>query len=392
MNDTFPAHDETELEKAHRLLEEVEELSRTGGWEYDVPTRHITWTSGVYRIYGISQDFDPDNLERCIGFYEPESIPIITEAFNKCLQHGEPYDLELRLIRGDGRNIWIRTVGRATRKSGNIVRLSGDIMDIDDLKRAQLETVRLNAELERRVADRTEKLERVNKDLASFSHAISHDLKAPLRAIAGFSRMVAEDYHDLLDAEGQRMLAVVSDSATTLDSLLTEILNLARTGTTNLDRANISMKEMVIAMYHEIASIDEVSTVHLEISDIPDCVGDSVLMRKVWGNLLDNALKFTSGRDLRTISIYAQTSVGRNTYFIKDNGTGFKEDFKEKLFLPFQRLHARSEYKGIGAGLALVKKIVELHGGTVGADGKAGQGAIFWFTIPLAPITIDGGL
>jgi len=384
-------HCEVELGKAHKLLDELQEISRMGGWEYDVRGNRMTWTSGVYRIYGVAPDFDPNDLERCAGFYEPDSAHVITEAFDRALATGEPYDLELRLIRGDGKTIWIRTVCRTTLESGKIVRLSGDIMDIDDLKRAQLETVELNAELERRVADRTEKLERINKDLGSFCHAISHDLKAPLRAIAGFSRMVAEDYGDILDAEGQRMLAVVSDSSTMLDTLLTEILNLARIGTTNLDRANISMKKMAVAMYHEIASQDEVSTVHLEIGDIPDCIGDSALMRKVWGSLIDNALKFTAGKNPRTIAIYAQLSPGQTTYFIKDNGTGFNEELKEKIFIPFQRLHSRSAFKGIGIGLALVKRIVEMHGGSAGAHGKPGQGAEFWFTMPLNPTTDDGG-
>lgn len=389
MNEGSPCR--LELEKALRLLEEVQEISRTGGWEYNVANKHITWTSGVYRIYGVEPDFDPNNLDRCIGFYDPDSAPVIMEAFNKTLAHGEPYDLELRLTRGDGRTIWIRTVGKATVESGRIVRLSGDIMDIDELKRAQLKTVELTAELERRVADRTEKLERINKDLETFSQAISHDLKAPLRAIAGFSRMVAEDYHDVLDAEGQRMLTVVSDNATTLDTVLTEILNLARIGTTNLDMVNLSMKQMVVAMFHEVATADEVSTVHLKIRDIPDCIGDSILMRKVWGNLIDNALKFTVGRDPRTIEIYAQVSDDKSTYYIKDNGTGFNEDYTDKLFVPFQQLHSRSEYKGIGAGLALVKRIVEIHGGTTGASGKNGQGAVFWFTIPKISRPKDGG-
>jgi signal transduction histidine kinase len=276
----------------------------------------------------------------------------------------------------------VLTIGRATIKDGKIVRVSGGIMDIDGLKRSQLETARLTAELEERVRERTAKLETINRDLESFTHAISHELKAPLRAIAGFSRMVAEDYAGALDDEGRRMLAVVHDNAVLLDGLLTEILRLARIGTYRLDRARIDMKSMAVAMFHEMASEADIAAVRFEVGDLPDCQGDSTLMRQVWGALLANALKFTAEQATRTITVGAEPGEGGTKYQIKDDGIGFDPAHADRLFLPFERLHPRAAYGGLGTGLAIAKRIVELHGGRIGADGKVGKGAVFWFTMP----------
>lgn len=371
-----------ELAKAYRLLEEAQDIARTGGWEYDVASAKIYWTTGVYRIYGVEFDFDPNDLDRCIEFYAPESAPIISQAFQRALELGEPYDLELQLNRADGKTIWIKTVGRATRENGKIVRVSGDIIDIDELKRSQLEVASLNAKLERLVLERTARLERANKDLDVFLHALSHDLKAPMRAIAGFSRMIAEDYADALDTEGRRKLTVVSDNITLLDSMLAEILSLARIDTAKTEWTRIDMRAMAVAMYHETASQEDAATVDLSVCALPNAYGDSTLMRKVWGNLFSRALSSTLGRDKRTISVQAQPENDGLKYVIADNGQGYSQTCRDRLFLPFAHLSGGPDCSIGDIGLAVVKRIVEIHLGRVGAESEEGQGSRLWFWLP----------
>ena len=369
--------------RVNRLLEETQVLAHLGGWEYDVKEKRISWTPETYRIYGVGPDYDPNDVANDIAFYAPSSAPIIAEAFGKAITTGEGYDLELELVRADGRIIWVRTVGKAFLVDGKVVRVFGNIMDIDDRKRAQIHLAELNAGLERCVLERTAQLESANRELESFALTMTHDLKAPLRAIAGFSRMVAEDYEAVLDAEGKRRLGIVYENAVKLDALITDLSSLYLIGRRALNRTTIAMKAMVRAMYHEVASPEEKAAVAFSIADLPDATGDSRLIREVWGNLLSNALKFTRKKSARTIQVYARATDAEQLYFVRDNGVGFDPKYLGKLFMPFQRLHAAGMYGGTGAGLAKVKRIVESHGGRVGAESLENEGAVFYFSLPI---------
>ncbi len=263
--------------------------------------------------------------------------------------------------------------------------------DIDELKRSQLEVASLNARLEQLVLERTARLEQVNKDMEVFLYTLSHDLKAPLRAIAGFSRIIEEDYADALDGEGRRKLRVISDNATMLDSMLSEILCLARIDAAKTDSTRIDMGSMAVAMYHEVATAEEVAGVDFSVGAIPDAYGDSTLMRKVWGNLLTNALRSTAGKEARSISVHASSDDGGSTYFISDNGRGFVVKYKDRLFLPFAHLTSSPDCGGGDIGLAIVKRIVEMHLGSVGAEGEEGKGSSFWFWLPAWHPARNGG-
>ena len=185
-----------------------------------------------------------------------------------------------------------------------------------------------------------------------------------------------------MDAEGRRILSVIKENASTLDLLISEILHLARIGMADLVISRIDMKTMAHSIYHEVTSPEVRAAVNIEIDNIPDCFGDSNLIRKIWSCLLDNAVKFTAGRDNRSIAVYAVSDDRETTYHVRDNGIGFNPAYRAKLFLPFERLHSQAEYGGIGTGLALVRRIVELHGGRVGGEGEEGKGAVFWFSLP----------
>ncbi len=184
---------EAETAKAQRLLRETQEISKLGGWEYDVATERISWTDEVYRIHGVEPGFDVNDVDHNIGFYLPEDQPAIAAAFRGVVESGVPYDLDLQFRTADGRQLWVRTMARAITEGGRVVRVTGNIVDITERKAAEEEIRRLNAELEQRVVSRTEQLDASTRELEALAYSIAHDVRAPLRTIDGFSAAVMED-------------------------------------------------------------------------------------------------------------------------------------------------------------------------------------------------------
>ena len=237
-------------------------------------------------------------------------------------------------------------------------------------------------ELEERVKERTSQLENTNKELESFAYSVSHDLRAPLRAIDAYSQIVVEDYANKLDDEGIRLLNVVRENSQKMDQLIKDILSMSKVTRIELRYSTIDMESMVYSVYEEIATHDQKDTFDLSISSLPQCYGDSVLIKKVWSNLLSNALKYTMPKDERIIEVGNYSENGKNVYYVKDNGVGFNAKYAEKLFGIFQRLHRTDEFEGTGVGLAIVQQIIHRHGGEVWAEGKINKGSKFYFSMP----------
>jgi PAS domain S-box-containing protein len=256
------------------------------------------------------------------------------------------------------------------------------IRDISDRKRLEAKMNEYKEELERQVAERTRQFEATNIELEAFAYSLSHDLKAPLRAIAGFSAILLDEYAGDLDAEARRLLGVVRGNVTRMEALISGILQMSRVGRAELSMARIDMKAMAYSMYCEKASPEEMANYAFSLAELPDAEGDSSMMRMVWGNLLSNALKFSSRSGRREIRVDSEASEAEIRYRVSDSGVGFDMTYAGKLFKMFQRLHSLGEYDGAGVGLATVKRIVERHGGRVGAQGLVGGGATFWFSLP----------
>ena len=248
------------------------------------------------------------------------------------------------------------------------------------LQRRQAEDDRrMKAELERMVAERTAQLEAANKELESFSYSVSHDLRAPLRAIDGFARIFDEDHGGSLDDEGKRVLKVIRDNSRKMGQLIDDLLAFSRLGRKPIAAAAIDMTEMARAVFAELSQGAE--RIRLALDPVPPAWGDPALVKQVWVNLISNAIKFTGKREEPMIEIRGRSDGEHNAYCVKDNGAGFDMRYYDKLFGVFQRLHSPEEYSGTGVGLAIVQRVVSRHGGRVWAEGEEGKGAAFHFTL-----------
>ncbi len=225
-------------------------------------------------------------------------------------------------------------------------------------------------------------LEAVNRELEAFSYSVSHDLRAPLRAISGFAQAVVEDYTPRLDDEGKRFLGLIQDNAHRMGQLIDDLLTFSRLGRQQLMETLIDLEVLARAIFEELAAQTPERKIQFVVHSVPPALGDKAMLRQVLVNLLSNAIKFTRPRAEAVIEFGYAQEHGQGAYYVRDNGVGFDMQYVGKLFGVFQRLHAVAEFEGTGVGLAIVFRIVTRHGGRVWAQGQVDRGATFYFTLP----------
>jgi len=255
------------------------------------------------------------------------------------------------------------------------------IRDITDRRKIQEELKQLNAGLEQRVLERTAELNAANKELEAFSYSVSHDLRAPLRSMQGFSKILLEEHAPHLPEEAQRYLRLVAENCAQMGCLVDDLLTFSRLSRQSLNRRHVSTAALVRQCLEELQAEREGRSVAITVGDLPDCLADSSLLKQVWMNLLSNAIKFTRTRRRAEIEIGCGQAQGARAYYVKDNGVGFDMQDADKLFGVFQRLHRAEDYEGTGVGLAIVQRIIYRHGGRVWAEAAVNQGATFFFTL-----------
>jgi PAS domain S-box-containing protein len=340
-----------------------------------------SWNKGAEKIFGyLASEMMGASIMRLIPAdrQEEEQDQILGKI--KC---GESVDhFETVRQTKDGRLISVSiTVSPIKDATGAVIGASKVARDITGRRQAEDKILQLNAELEERVLERTAQLEAANKDLESFSYSVSHDLRAPLRAIGGFSRIVLEDHSAAMDADGLRYLHLVEKSAQQMGQLIDDLLTFSRTGRQALNVQPVITADVVNAALDDLKAMQENRRVNISVGALADCEADPSLLRQVWLNLLSNALKYTRKRDSAVITIGSRREGEMDVFFVQDNGAGFDMKYADKLFGVFQRLHLADDYEGTGVGLALVQRIVQRHGGKVWAEAKLNLGATFHFTL-----------
>ncbi len=293
-------------------------------------------------------------------------------------------DFHIR-TRAGARRIWEFSSAPLGRLSDGRRLVISVAIDVTERRQAEDELCRLNVDLERRVSERTRELEASNKEMEAFSYSVSHDLRAPLRAIDAYGRILAAEHAAQIDAAGRHLLDVVITEAGRMRVLIDDLLTLSRLGRQSLRPQQISMDQMVDDLIRELRVRHPERRIEFVRENLPAAWGDASLLQRALVNLLDNAVKYTSRQPEARIEITASVSAEEQAFHIKDNGAGFDMRYKDKLFKVFQRLHPESEFEGTGVGLALVKRVVERHGGRVWAEGQLGQGATFSFSLPVPP-------
>ena len=281
---------------------------------------------------------------------------------------------ERRLIR------WSNTVLRSA--SGEMLGTASIGEDITERKRAEDEVLRLNADLERRVIKRTAALEAANNELEAFDYSISHDLKAPIRHIDGFSTMLIEEYGDRLDERGRSCLQRIQGAAHRMEQLVDDLLSLSLVSRGEMNRKDVDLSALAQQVCAGLRQVEPGRDVDCVVASGLTAHADAGLMRIVLENLIGNAQKFSAERNGAKIEFGSVTAEGGPVYFVRDNGVGFDAAYADKLFAPFQRLHAQNEFTGTGIGLATVRRIIARHGGKVWAEGVVNQGATIHFTLP----------
>ncbi|MGA9752126.1 MAG: PAS domain S-box protein [Acidobacteriota bacterium] len=324
------------------------------------------------------------SMEELLGrsdfdFFPEEEAQVFWEKDNEVFATGAENINEEPFTDANGRRNVISTKKSVFRDPETRERtLVGIIRDITERKRIEEEIRSLNE----RLVEEAVQLEAANKELESFSYSVSHDLRAPLRAIDGFSRAVEEDYGERLDDEGRRLLGIIRSSTRQMGQLIDDLLDLSRAGRHELRRGPVDMTALARVAFEGLAGAQPGPGVTFHLAPLENASGDPALLKQVWVNLMSNALKFSAGRAPAVIEVGGRRDGAEVVYWVRDNGVGFDDRYAHKLFGVFQRLHGTGEFPGTGVGLAIVKRIVNRHGGRVWAESRLGEGATFFFSLP----------
>jgi len=373
---------EAALRESEARLREAQRIGHVGSWEFDVATRQMTWSDEMYRIYERKRSDFEGTWQSLLAMAHPDDVRIIRSAGLEATNAKDTNEMQHRILTPDGRTKHIHVRFEVFRNDeGKSVRALGTVQDITEQVLARAEIEHLNERLEVRVRERTAEMETANKELESFAYSISHDLRAPLRGIDGFSHLLDEEYGERLDEQGRGYLKRVRGAAQRMGALIDDILELSRVTRRQMVRKRVDLSRMAADILDEFRQAQPQRSVDARIEGGIVVEGDPQLLRVMMQNLIENAWKYSGKTDQARIEFGREADGATPCLFVRDNGAGFDMRYAGRLFAPFQRLHKPEEFEGTGIGLATVARVVHRHGGRVWAEAEPGQGATFRFTL-----------
>jgi len=379
------------LSASQKMLSEAQRISHIGSWELEPKHDRLCWSEETYRIY----ELDPDSLSHLSGkpFFaahiehfrntvHPDDLPQLDAAYRASVKDHTPFENRHRLQLPDGRIKYVHERGETLYDNdGTPLHSIGTVQDVTERTLVEQELAAYRSTLEKRVAARTADLLTANEELEAFAYSVSHDLRAPLRAIHGFSQILQEDYGKLLDDEGRDYLRRVCTNTKRMGELIDDLLSLSRISRHQLNISNVSLTALARETSEALQGQNPERQIHFDIQADVSAPGDINLLRIMLVNLLGNAWKYTSKSDNVRIRFGSYLQNGHQVFFVRDNGVGFDSQYASQLFTPFHRLHTADEFEGTGIGLATVQRIVQRHGGRIWAEAETGKGATFYFTL-----------
>ena len=374
---------EAALQEANERLRLALAAGKMGTWTTELSgTRQAAGSPELEAILGLKPGEFPRTEAALLGFIHPHDRKAVRQALARAIESKRDFEVEFRFLSRNRTSGWMLGRGRAYYNAdGSPVRLAGVAIDISRRKEAEQEISRFNAELERRVSERTAQLQDINRELEAFAYSVSHDLRAPLRSIRGFCQVLIERYAGKLDALGEEYLQRTCESSVHMDRLIDDLLKLSHAGRSELRSRSVNLTGLAESITAELRDAEPNRQVEIVIAPGLRAQGDERLLRVALENLLRNAWKFTGPRPAARIE-FGFSNEGETAFFVRDNGVGFDPAYAGKLFGVFQRLHSASEFPGTGVGLATVQRIIQRHGGRVWAKAVVNGGATFYFTLP----------
>jgi PAS domain S-box-containing protein len=373
---------EDELRLSRERLAMAQKAGHCGTFDWDMQNNINYWSTEVEEVYGIAPGEFGGTYEDWEALVVPEDLVLAKKGIEESIRTGE-FAGEWRIRRrNDGEIRWITARAKLVfDDNGKPQRMLGLNMDVTERKRAEEEVRRLNQELEQRVIQRTVQLEASNKELEAFTYSVSHDLRAPLRHISGFSKILTEEFGSNLPPAAQHHVQRIQEGTRRMGLLVDDLLNLARVGRRDLSFQTASLKSITNEVIADLVPECVDRQIEWKIGTLPFVECDPALMKQVFQNLLSNAVKFTRPRSQAVIEIGQKDEDGSAVVFVRDNGVGFNMKYCDKLFGVFQRLHRPEDFEGTGVGLATVQRIIQKHGGRIWAEAELDKGATFYFTL-----------